>query len=218
MSISSSAQTEPADGRAISPFTYGEAGTRAGAMSAKMSIENVITAQECVERETAAREQGKELGRAEAGALLQGQLQSARAAVTRALEEFEKERLRYFRDIEGEVVTLAMSIARKILHREAQIDPLLLSGMVRVILESFEAGTHVVIRVNPSLSAQWRVCLSPMFSAGGQIEITEDASVEQHGCVLETSVGKTRLGPEAQMKEIEQGLLDLLAQRPMGQV
>ena len=39
-------------------------------------------------------------------------------------------------------------------------------------------------------------------------------SVEAHNCILETELGTTELGLEAQLKEIEQGFFDLLAQRP----
>ena len=45
---------------------------------------------------------------------------------------------------------LALAIARKILHREAQVDPLLLAGMVRVALEKIESHTKVSVRVHPA--------------------------------------------------------------------
>ena len=45
---------------------------------------------------------------------------------------------------------LALAIARKILHREAQIDPLLLTGLVHVALEKLGAGTRVRLRANPA--------------------------------------------------------------------
>ncbi len=58
--------------------------------------------------------------------------------------------------MESEVVQLALSIARKILHREAQIDPLLLTGIVRVALESLNDGTQVRLRANPQEIPFWR--------------------------------------------------------------
>ena len=45
-------------------------------------------------------------------------------------------------------------------------------------------------------------------------EIVEDASVLPQSCILETDMGSTELGIETQLKEIENGLFDLLAQRP----
>jgi flagellar biosynthesis/type III secretory pathway protein FliH len=45
-------------------------------------------------------------------------------------------------------------------------------------------------------------------------EVVDDPSLPLERCVLETSLGQTELGVEPQLKEIERGLLDLLAQRP----
>ena len=57
--------------------------------------------------------------------------------------QFTRDRASYFQKVEGEVVQLALGIARKILHREAQLDPLLLAGIVRVALEKIDGATGV---------------------------------------------------------------------------
>ena len=64
-----------------------------------------------------------------------------------ALKEFEDERAEYFRRVEGEVVQLALAIARKILQREAELDPTLLTALVRIALERMQCGSVVRIRV-----------------------------------------------------------------------
>jgi len=45
-------------------------------------------------------------------------------------------------------------------------------------------------------------------------ELIGDASLEPGRCLLETELGSTDLTLETQLKEIEQGFFDLLAQRP----
>ena len=45
-----------------------------------------------------------------------------------------QERDRYLHAVEHEVVKLALAVAARILRREAQMDPLLLTGAVRVAL------------------------------------------------------------------------------------
>jgi flagellar biosynthesis/type III secretory pathway protein FliH len=45
-------------------------------------------------------------------------------------------------------------------------------------------------------------------------ELSGDASLDSNRCQLETELGVTDLSLETQLKEIEQGLFDLLAQRP----
>ncbi len=47
------------------------------------------------------------------------------------------------------MVRLALAIARKVLHREAQLDPLLLAGVVRVALDQMQAGSRVLLRTSP---------------------------------------------------------------------
>jgi len=45
-------------------------------------------------------------------------------------------------------------------------------------------------------------------------ELSGDAALEQNQCQLETELGVTDISLDTQLKEIEQGLFDLLAQRP----
>ena len=67
----------------------------------------------------------------------------------------------YFQRVEAEAVALAVAIARKILHREAQVDPLLLAGVVRVGLDNVAAGTRVRLRVHPQQVQAWKEFLLP---------------------------------------------------------
>ena len=46
------------------------------------------------------------------------------------------------------------------------------------------------------------------------MEVKGDPAIEAHNCVLETELGVTELGLDAQLKEVEQGFFDLLAHRP----
>jgi flagellar assembly protein FliH len=111
-------------------------------------------------------------------------------------------------------VQLALSIARKVLHREAQVDPLLLMGIVRVALERIEGATGVVLAVHPEQAADWRRYLASCIDPGDLPEIAEDPAMAAEQCELRTSLGTARLGLEVQLKEIEQGLTDLQAARP----
>src|SRR5438477_1184733 len=88
-------------------------------------------------------EQGRQQGDSQAKAAAQTELLAEREKVGQAIESFKDERAAYFAHIESEVVHLALAIARKILHREAQIDPLLLTGVVRVALEKLDSRTQV---------------------------------------------------------------------------
>jgi flagellar assembly protein FliH len=175
-----------------------------------------IPEEEVQAREEKARAQGREEGRLLAQKELDRTAAAIRAGVAEALQAFRAEREAYFQRVEAEVVRLALSIARKILHRESQMDPALLAGIVRVAMEKFEAATTVRLRVPPGQERLWQEALGSGLKDAAPVEIIAENALAPGQCVLETQMGSTEVGLEAQLKEIEQGFFDLLAQRPGG--
>jgi flagellar assembly protein FliH len=164
------------------------------------------------------REAGRKQGAAEMRVKFEEQVARERGAVNQAVGDFSRERQAYYQRIEEEAVRLALGIARKILHREAQVDPQLLMAIVSVALRKIEGATEISLRVNPQRAAEWRRVMECGGSAAAKTpEIVEDASVALEEVVLRTSMGTVDLGMEAQLKEIENGLTDLLAARPRGE-
>lgn len=159
--------------------------------------------------------------RAEAVALTEARLRAEYEArskadaekIRHALELFQGERRDYFSRVESDVVQLALSIAAKILHREAQVDTMLVAALVRVAIEKLHDGSSVSVRVPPPEAGQWRAFLADPLN-GSAIEIVEDAHLGPGDCVLETDLGSANFSIDAQLKEVEQGFFDLLAQRP----
>lgn len=214
MSTSTSlAPASPQASRAL-PFPYQEAPT-AGVPPGSSSGSHE-SAEETTRREAVVRESGRQEGQTQAREAFEKDLVGARDAIRQTLQAFAREREAFYRKVEAEVVNLALAIARKILHREAQLDPMLLAGMVRVALEKIEAGTDVLVRVCPEAAADWRDYFARTIDPQDVPEVVEDPTLEADACVIQTQLGKTELGVAAQLKEIEQGLLDLLAQRPQG--
>ncbi len=160
------------------------------------------------------RELARQQGERDARAKFEEQLGRERSMIAKALEDFARQRAAYFRKVEQEAVQLALSIARKVLYREAQVDPLLLMGVVRVAMERIEGATGVSLAVNPQQAEEWRRYLSANLGSGHVPEIIADPALAKDRCELRTSMGTTQLGVEVQLKEIEQGLMDLMAARP----
>lgn len=165
-----------------------------------------------------AHQQGWDEGLGEGLARARGEVEAAslqqREAVAAALRDFSHAREEYFHNVEAEVVALALAVVRKVLRREAQVDPMLLSGLVRVALEKMAAGHTVRMRVHPSQIGPWREYLLEQRDLRITPELSGDATLEQNCCQVETELGVTDISLETQLKEIEQGLFDLLAQRP----
>jgi flagellar assembly protein FliH len=161
-----------------------------------------------------ARAEGFSAGEAQAQAAAAQAIEQERAAVLSALQEFESRRDDYFRRVETEVVRLALAIARKVLHREAQMDPLLLAGVVRVALDQMQAGTRVVLRTSPESAELWRQFCEQHCRGRQTVEVIADSSLEGGRCVLQAEVGSSEISLDSQLQEIESGFFDLLRERP----
>jgi flagellar assembly protein FliH len=166
------------------------------------------------QKEQQAWSKGHEAGKAEARAVFEQQTVTLREEISKALREFAVERDTYFHRVEEQVVRLTLAIARKILHREAQVDPLLLTGILRVALEKIGSGTNTRLRAHPSDIQVWRDYFTQSGENFPAPELIGDPEIQSGRCILETEMGTTEIGLETQLKEIEQGFLDLLAQRP----
>lgn len=142
------------------------------------------------------------------------QLRTRQAAET--IEGFIAERDRFLHAAESEVVELALAVAARILRREAQMDPLLLTGAVRVALGQLSGTTKVKLRVPPADLDLWteaiaivpNLALKPTVVAGDGMRLGE--------CVIETELGSVDLGIRSQIGEIERGFFDQAGGRRHG--
>ena len=144
---------------------------------------------------------------------LEERIVGERTAVLKACEEFVRERARYFAGVEAEVVKLALAIAARVLHREAKLDPLLLTGVVRVALEKVAEDSATVLRVPVAAIEMWTEIF--VASPESSLQVVGDERLAAGECVLDTNVGRVELGVSAQLEEIERGFFDLMQQRPV---
>ncbi len=161
----------------------------------------------------AARKQGIQEGQAQARGAAAQAVEQERSAVMVAVRDFGQQRREYFRRVESEAVRLALSIARKILHREARMDPLLLAGVMRVALDQMQAGTRLVLRTSPGAARSWAEFCAKQLPREQTIEVVPDSSLECHRCILQADVGSTEISLDAQLQEIESGFFDLLREK-----
>jgi flagellar assembly protein FliH len=156
-------------------------------------------------------ERAREVSAAELEDRVRREVEAERTSMMRqvqaALKRFDEERGRYFAGAEQEVVQLSLGIARKILQREAELDPTLLAALVRIALERMEGGTNVRVRVPPAEAGRWRSMADTAW------EVVEDATLSPGDCVVETAMGRANFGFEAQLAEVEQTLQRLMSQR-----
>ena len=161
-----------------------------------------------------AAQEGYDRGRKEAEQAEGARVKEALERLQGALGSFAAEQDAYFSRVEQEVVQLALAIAGRVLRREAQLDPLLLSGAVRVALGQLSENTSVKLRVPESESAMWEEMMRLLPNVPVRPEVVGDSSLSTGECALETHLGSVDLGVRAQLVEIERGFFDLLEQRP----
>lgn len=133
--------------------------------------------------------------------------QSARQAAE-LLSRFAEERDRYMRSVEHEVVKLALAIAARILRREAQMDPLLLTGAVRVALGQLVSTAEVRVIVPADDLDLWSDALAHLPSLPIRPTVQAGEGMRLGECTLETTLGSVDLGIRSQLAEIEHGFFD----------
>jgi flagellar assembly protein FliH len=124
------------------------------------------------------------------------------------IESFTAERDKYLRAVEHEVVELALAVAARILRREAQMDPLLLTGAVRVALGQLSGSTQVRLRVPPGELDLWTETVALLPNLAVQPEVLAGQGMRLGDCIIETDLGSVDLGIRSQLGEIERGFFD----------
>lgn len=137
----------------------------------------------------------------------------AQQKIAETLKAFSDERAVYFKRVEGEVVQLALAIARKILQREAEVDPTLLAALVRIAIERMDCGSLVRIRVAADDAEIWRK-YRDAHEGSLQWEVAGDKAMEPGDCIVETELGTANFGFAAQLRDVEESFMQLLAHRP----
>ena len=139
------------------------------------------------------------------------EIQKARAAIAAAIQQFAQQRDEYFHQAESEIVSLVLAIARRLIHRESQIDPGLLGGLVRHELEQLDAATSVRLFVSPDTLSAWNETVRAI---PHPVELLSDKTLGPGDARMETALGATTVSLERELKEIERGFFDLLSRRP----
>jgi flagellar assembly protein FliH len=142
---------------------------------------------------------------------LETKLIAERKRLDQLRSEFARDRQRFFAAAEGQVVKLALAVARKILQRDAMAEGLPLRATVKAALARVQDGSVTVLRVPEGEADAWRAMF--VNGAGGKVEVVGDAQMAAGDCVLETGVGKVELGQETQLDEVERGFEELMQEQ-----
>jgi flagellar biosynthesis/type III secretory pathway protein FliH len=154
----------------------------------------------------AGRLQGMDEGRRDKQEEMQSHLKDVETKsieqVARIAAQIEGERDAFLHSIEHEVVKLALSISARVLRREAEIDPLFLTGAVRVALGQLGATSAVRLRVPVREAELWSETVERQPGLRSVPAIVADEHMHTGEVIIETDVGSVDLGVRSQLAEI----------------
>jgi len=166
-----------------------------------------------VEMEAAAERrvrEAREMGNKEGDTAARNQLQPVLDKLARSIQEIGDLRAKLRHEAEGDLLKLALAIARKILHRELSADPESIAGLIRVAVEKIRMQEILRVRIHPQHHVAVQQVLARL-STGAPIEIYPDRTMQLGGVVVETTRGEFDASVDLQLSEIERGLTDRLA-------
>lgn len=158
--------------------------------------------------QTKGRQEGREEAIRQLHTGVEGERNRLAAQTAAMLKSFAEAREGYIRRLEQESARLALAIAARILRREAQADPLLLTGAVRVALGQLSATTVVRLRVPSADLALWSEALAHMPNLAIRPEVIGDPSLDLGECRMETELGSANLGLDSQLDVLERGFFE----------
>lgn len=108
-----------------------------------------------------------------------------------------------------DLVRLAVSIAARVMHREASLDPDALTGLVKTAFLKLQAREVQRVRMHPGLEPLVRKSLEQCALPQNLI-LVPDAALKPGELFFETSQGILDASVDTQLREIERGLIDRL--------
>jgi flagellar assembly protein FliH len=132
-------------------------------------------------------------------------LASACQALTRAAQQVEGFRAELLAEAEGQLLSLAVEIARKVLMQEIQAGRYQIDPIVAEALRHVPARGGVVVHLNPGDCAQ---CQAAAKQEGDpqQVRFVADVNVQPGECLLETPEGIVESSVEGHLAVIAEGL------------
>jgi len=130
-------------------------------------------------------------------------------AFVHALDELKRFRAGLLERDQGELLALALGIARKVVQRELAEHPEHWLGMIREAVRHALDREKIRIRVGPVLHRfllEHLSTLRPMLEDVKEMELVEDQTLAENGCILESQFGDLDLGIDSQIGAIRAAL------------
>lgn len=147
------------------------------------------------------RQSGEQKARAEMAPLVE-RMNASVADLTGMRQELR-------RRAEKDVVHLALLIAKRVLHRELNVDPSALTALARIVFERLARAESYRVTVHPQFAGPIKAALTGRLTS--RVEIDADPNAPPGTFRIESEEGHIDASVDAQLEEISRGLTDRLA-------
>ena len=159
-----------------------------------------------IERE--AFEKGFAAGERSGMKMAERRIEVALKRFSKSLQEVARLRNEIVAHTENDLVELALQIARKLVHREIQIDEEIIVTLVRVALEKLSVNSEITVWVSSQDQEVLQNHLGELMSDGDwKVVFKVNQEFKRGDCVVESQYGSADARISAQFQEIEKDLL-----------
>ena len=156
-------------------------------------------------------ESGFRQGEKAGGEIAEKKMEAVMRRYGDSIQELGKAKSGLYCQVEREVVRLAVEVAKKIVHREIQVDPEIVQTLVRVALDHAAERSVTTIRVSP-IDHKFLVEKHPGWEkeadGGREVVLIADKGIERGGCLLQTDCGEIDARIEEKFREVERAFFE----------
>lgn len=164
--------------------------------------------QKVCEMEQEAQKAGYEAGFQSGQEALAGEREQLKAEITRQQEAMVKERNILIKQLEPEIIQLAVMIARCVIHTELEIAPEQVKAIAEAVLAKAQGDRELVLKVSSRDYDLISSLIQEGMTSDARINVVVDNS-QTMGCQMETPFGEIDASIEGQLQEVVCELLEV---------
>jgi flagellar assembly protein FliH len=159
-----------------------------------------------------AEEQGRKAGRDEGFAEGRAEVERLIERTRTVLERAQDKRAEILAETEQEIIDLVLLIARKVIKVISENQRNVIISNVVQALRKVKGRGNIIIRVNMAdlkLSTEHIKDFIKLVEGAKSIQVVEDSTVDQGGCIIETDFGEIDARISSQLAELESKILEI---------
>lgn len=131
------------------------------------------------------------------------------------VEQLKSYHSKILEESQGDIARMAISVARKVLHKEIMTDPMTVVSVVQAALEKIAFKKHFVINVNPldlEIIQKSGDKVKSMLQNAQSIQFKASPQVEAGGCVVQTESGMVDSQVSRKVSEVEAAVMKAMGE------